>query len=111
MTDIVERLREFSGKKYSDDICGKTAMAEAAAEITRLRRENSVLLKAADDVYAKLMPTVEGLIAEANGHELLSNFCLTAIVQISQFAKQKGATVEQLGLFADTAIAKIAEKN
>ena len=32
MTDIVERLREFSGKQYSDDICGKTAMAEAAAD-------------------------------------------------------------------------------
>lgn len=81
------------------------------SELEQLRIENALLMKAADDVYEMLTPTVERLIAEANGHELLSKFYLTAIVQISQFAKQKGTTVEQLGLLADTAIAKIAEKN
>jgi hypothetical protein len=35
--DIVVRLREFSGPQYPDDICGKQCMADAAAEIVRLR--------------------------------------------------------------------------
>ena len=43
MTDIVELLREFSGPRYPDDICGKACMGEAADEITRLRAD---LLKA-----------------------------------------------------------------
>ncbi|CAB4144737.1 hypothetical protein UFOVP470_55 [uncultured Caudovirales phage] len=35
--DIVERLREFAGPQYPDDICGKAAMGYAADEIERLR--------------------------------------------------------------------------
>ncbi len=35
--DIVARLMEFAGERYPDDICGKECMAEAAAEIERLR--------------------------------------------------------------------------
>ena len=37
--DIVERLREFAGPQYPDDICGKAAMGYAADEIERLRAE------------------------------------------------------------------------
>jgi hypothetical protein len=43
MTDIVERLREFAGPRYPDDICGKLAMGEAADEIERLRRRRNRL--------------------------------------------------------------------
>lgn len=37
MADIVDRLREFSGPRYPDDICGKACMGDAANEIERLR--------------------------------------------------------------------------
>lgn len=36
--DVVALLREFSGPRYPDDICGKRCMGEAADEIERLRR-------------------------------------------------------------------------
>ena len=45
MTDIVERLLEFAGPRYPDDICGKLAMGDAAAEIVRLRAERAELRK------------------------------------------------------------------
>ena len=52
MTDIVERLREFAGSRYPDDICGKACMGEAAAEIEWLRGERNRL--AADLAKAHL---------------------------------------------------------
>ena len=52
---------EFKAAYFSGYAQGE---AEADAEIACLRRENFVLLKAADDVYARLMPMVESLRAK-----------------------------------------------
>lgn len=36
MSDLVKRLRELSGPRYPDDICGKQLMGSAADRIERL---------------------------------------------------------------------------
>lgn len=70
MNDIVERLQEFAGPRYPDDICGKACMGEAADEIVRLR---AALLSIANNTgcveacpcWAKLRQRAERALLEA----------------------------------------------
>lgn len=59
MTDIVERLREFAGPRYPDDICGKACMGEAADEIEWLRGERLRLAADLAEAHKAILPWID----------------------------------------------------
>lgn len=48
--ETLDRMLEFSGPQFPDDICGKKAMADAATVIELLRNQIETLCAAADSM-------------------------------------------------------------